>query len=69
MVQGHTLMRNGTEEWFAEYFRRLMFKKLGYTSDLQELRADEAEWFTAIDYALGQARKALTKVPNGKKNV
>lgn len=69
MLQGHALMRNGTEEWFAEYARRLMFRKLGYSSDLQELRADEAEWFTAIDYALGQARKTMAKVSNGKKNV
>lgn len=46
-----------------------MFKKLGYSSPLEELRADEAEWLIAIDSALGQARKALGRVANVKKNV
>ena len=48
-----------------------MFRKLGFTSGMEELRADEAEWLIAVDAALGKARTALGKLEaaRGKKNV
>lgn len=65
---GSKLLSNGTEEWFTKYAERQMFTKLGYTSPLSELMADEAEWFAAISAAFGQARSALGRL-HGKKNV
>jgi hypothetical protein len=38
-----------------------MFRRLGYQSDLKELRDDEAEWFLAVDRAYGDAEAALKK--------
>lgn len=35
-----------------------MFRKLGYTENLSEIRSDEELWFPAIEIALAKARKA-----------
>lgn len=48
-----------------------MFRRLGYTSDLEKLRDDEAEWFKAVDRAYCDAREVLKKMKgkNGKANL
>lgn len=43
-----------------------MFRKLGYTQDIKEMLADEAEWFVAVDRAISEAQKVMERV-RGKK--
>ena len=43
----------------------MLYRRLGYTEDVKEMLADEAEWFVAIDLAIGRANKALEKARKG----
>lgn len=62
-------LRNRTYEWFGRFYDRQLFRKLGYTENLQEIRSDDFEWFLAVDAALAAAREAkrrMEKLKRGK---
>ena len=49
------------------YSTRQLYKRLGYTSSMDSLRDDEAEWFKAVDNAFSDAEKALKKMKGGRR--